>query len=148
MNERLIRPARAEDRDRLVALEAAAMGARSWGAASVAATFSADGARILIAEASGELVGFLIWRMLADAGEILSVGVAPALRGAGLGASLLRASLAAMKADGAPAAVLEVDAGNAAAIALYRRAGFGEVGARARYYRDGADALIMRRPLE
>lgn len=47
--------------------------------------------------------------------------------------------------DGA-AATLEVRAGNAAAVALYRRLGFEEVGRRRRYYADGSDALLMTRP--
>ncbi|RYJ01809.1 MAG: ribosomal-protein-alanine acetyltransferase, partial [Acetobacteraceae bacterium] len=36
---------------------------------------------------------------------------------------------------------------NAAALALYRAAGFEEVGRRRRYYADGDDALVMRRVL-
>jgi ribosomal-protein-alanine N-acetyltransferase len=42
---------------------------------------------------------------------------------------------------------LEVAAGNVAALALYRAAGFAEVGRRVRYYADGSDALVMRRDL-
>ena len=39
---------------------------------------------------------------------------------------------------------LEVATGNAAALALYARAGFVEVGRRRRYYADLADALVLR----
>jgi ribosomal-protein-alanine N-acetyltransferase len=39
---------------------------------------------------------------------------------------------------------LEVATGNAAALALYRREGFVEVGRRRRYYADASDALVLR----
>ena len=39
---------------------------------------------------------------------------------------------------------LEVATGNAAALALYRREGFVEVGRRRRYYADRSDALVLR----
>ena len=39
---------------------------------------------------------------------------------------------------------LEVAIGNAAALALYRREGFIEVGRRRHYYSDSSDALVLR----
>jgi ribosomal protein S18 acetylase RimI-like enzyme len=42
---------------------------------------------------------------------------------------------------------LEVDMGNFAAQALYRRLGFVQVGRRPRYYANGADALVLRADL-
>ncbi len=39
---------------------------------------------------------------------------------------------------------LEVATGNAAALALYRREGFTEVGRRRRYYADLSDAIVLR----
>ena len=43
--------------------------------------------------------------------------------------------------------MLEVSAGNEAAIAFYVRRGFAELAPRPRYYRDGADALVLSRAL-
>ena len=40
---------------------------------------------------------------------------------------------------------MEVRDGNAAARALYRSAGFAEVGRRRRYYPDGEDAILLLR---
>ena len=79
--------------------------------------------------------------------EILTIAVAPAARRQGLGAALLAAALQGAVLRGAAAMFLEVAAGNAAALALYRAAGFAEVGRRRRYYADGGDALVMRRGL-
>ena len=52
--------------------------------------------------------------------------------------------MAAAREQAARTMVLEVAIGNAAARALYERAGFVEAGRRPRYYADGGDALILR----
>jgi len=55
---------------------------------------------------------------------------------------LLMVSLAQ---QGVTMLALEVSETNAAARALYSRAGFAEFGRRRSYYRDGSDALCLRR---
>ena len=77
----------------------------------------------------------------------LTLAVAPAARGQGLGAMLLAGAMQGAVLRGAGEMFLEVAAGNAAALALYRSAGFAEVGRRRRYYADGSDALVLRRVL-
>jgi [ribosomal protein S18]-alanine N-acetyltransferase len=75
--------------------------------------------------------------------EVHTIGVDPAYQGKGIGRRLLDALLAFAKKS---AVYLEVRTDNVAAIALYRSAGFTEVGLRKRYYRvSGADAYTMRR---
>ena len=75
--------------------------------------------------------------------EVHTIGVDPAYQGQGIGGRLLAELLEF--ADGG-VVYLEVRTDNAAAIALYRSAGFVEVGLRRRYYRvSGADAYTMRR---
>jgi ribosomal-protein-alanine N-acetyltransferase len=64
-----------------------------------------------------------------------------------VGAALLDAAMTEAAARGVAAIFLEVSVGNEAARKLYARAGFTEVGRRARYYADGADALVLRSPL-
>ena len=97
------------------------------------------------------LAGFVLSRLAADEAEILSIAVAGAARRGGLGATLLGVHLASVAARGARRLFLEVEAGNAAALALYRRYGFAEVARREAYYRkpDGgaAAALVLRRDL-
>jgi ribosomal protein S18 acetylase RimI-like enzyme len=61
----------------------------------------------------------------------------------------LRAALLAEAAKrGAMDLFLEVAEPNLAARALYAGAGADEVGRRRRYYADGADALVLRLPVE
>jgi mycothiol synthase len=74
-------------------------------------------------------VGFVT----AALGWIVQVGVAPAGRGRGLGAALIRESLGRMAADGGSEAWLNVNVNNPRAAGLYRRLGFAERGRRARY---------------
>lgn len=95
--------------------------------------------------------GFVLARLAAGESEILTVAVARSQRRQGLGWRLMDAVLRRLHAERAEALFLEVDEANAAAIALYRRLGFAEVGRRAAYYRDAAGrrsgALVMRRDL-
>ena len=58
---------------------------------------------------------------------ILQLGVAKERRGSGLGTAVLHAALRWAKLKGARQAWVQVEADNAAAIALYRRAGFKDV---------------------
>ncbi|RRR44372.1 tRNA (adenosine(37)-N6)-threonylcarbamoyltransferase complex dimerization subunit type 1 TsaB [Mycolicibacter terrae] len=74
--------------------------------------------------------------------EVHTIGVAPAHQGRGIGRQLLADLLA--YADGG-VVHLEVRTDNAAAIGLYRDVGFVETAVRKRYYRNGADAYMMRR---
>mgnify|MGYP003673786791 FL=1 len=91
--------------------------------------------------------GFILVRAVADEAEILTLAVRPEARGRGLGAQLTRDAATAATAAGARRLFLEVAEDNAAARALYRRAGFESVGRRPRYYaRQGApavDALLL-----
>lgn len=82
-------------------------------------------------EQAGELVGFH-WTKVHDrteddpapAGEVYALGVAPGRQGIGLGAVLLHAGLAHLRARGLRRALLYVDADNPGAVRLYERSGF------------------------
>jgi [ribosomal protein S18]-alanine N-acetyltransferase len=93
------------------------------------------------------MVGFILSRMAADEAEILSIAIAPARRGRGFARPLLDLHLRRLAGLGAKTVFLEVDGQNAPARALYRRAGFHEVGRRQGYYQGGAAALVLRRDL-
>ncbi|PBB33371.1 N-acetyltransferase [Mesorhizobium sp. M1A.F.Ca.IN.020.06.1.1] len=96
-------------------------------------------------------VGFVLARLAAGEGEILTVAVARAHRCQGLGWQLIDAVLRELHAQRAEALFLEVDETNTPAIALYRRLGFRQVGQRPNYYRSTehgpTGALVMRRDL-
>jgi [ribosomal protein S18]-alanine N-acetyltransferase len=97
------------------------------------------------------LQAFILSRLARDEAEILSVAVASARRGRGLGRALLNMHLRRLAALGARAVFLEVDEDNTPARRLYQRSGFREVGRRPGYYQQGSDApanaLVLRRDL-
>ena len=103
------------------------------------------------ASIGGKLAGFIISRIAADEAEILSVAVARAQRGRGLARALLRLHLGRLAGLGVRSVFLEVGEDNEAALRLYDRAGFEEVGRREAYYAHGAAgnsaALVLRRDL-
>ena len=123
---------------------------RPWSAQECEALMTQPGAIGLLAMLRGRVgaskpVGFAILRSTAEEAEILSIGVLPGTRGRGIGAALLRDALERLPHHRARRLFLEVDGGNTAALALYRRFGFDEVGRRKSYYAPGADAIVMRR---
>lgn len=95
-------------------------------------------------------VGFVLSRRAADEAEILSIAVAARQRGGGVARGLLQHHMRRLAGLGAKALFLEVEEANAPARALYRRAGFIEVGRRPSYYASGKEpvaALVLRRDL-
>ncbi|MFC0268844.1 GNAT family N-acetyltransferase [Kushneria aurantia] len=101
----------------------------------------------------GELIAFILWAQGPFDIELEMVGVAPARRRSGLAGVLIETMLATGRAAQMERALLEVRAGNAAAIALYRRHGFAVDGHRRGYYPAPTgelvreDAVLMSRML-
>ena len=125
----------------LATIHAAAFSPReAWGEDAIALQLVLPGAFGLIDERGGMLMG----RVAADEAEVLTLAVAPSVRRRGLATALLRAARAQVSAGGGRAMFLEVATGNTAALALYQREGFVEVGRRRRYYADSSDALVLR----
>lgn len=90
--------------------------------------------------------GFIVYRVVADEAEIITIGVAPDARRGGVAAAMLAIAEQDAKKRGAEKMFLEVATDNTAARALYRSAGYAEVGVRPKYY-DGVDAILMARQL-
>ncbi len=118
----------------------------AWSPESMASLFSTPGMAGVIAtdEATDQPVGFVLMRSIAGEGEILTIGVIPEGRGAGIGTYLL----GVMLREPVSAVFLDVAADNEAALKLYKKKGFEVVGRRSAYYKraDGTrvDSLTMR----
>lgn len=151
MPERLLRRLTGADLAALVALEGAGQ-ARPWPADRLEAALASPDHAVLGIEEVGLVGHAVVARQPFDA-ELEAILVAPAHRGRGLAAELLHGVIAQARDWGSERLLLEVRAGNAPAIALYRRAGLVEDGRRRGYYPPLAgtvreDALLMSRPLE
>ncbi len=140
-----IRPAGPDDAALLARLEAQSFGERSWGENNVKASFVAPHVTILLGGSARDAPsGFAMWRDLRGEAELLTIGVEPMAQHKGLAAALLGAVCKQAAEAGAARLFLEVDAGNEAALALYRAAGFEKISLRRAYYRNGADAVVMQ----
>ena len=125
--------------------------ANAWPASEFGRLFAAPGTFSLIARNNAEAVGFLLGRAAADEAEIVSIGVAPRHRRCGIAERLLTGAIGHLRACGALSLFIEVGQDNEAAIGLYVKRGFEQVGLRPGYYKrpDGtcSDAAVMRRRL-
>ncbi|HKX64545.1 MAG TPA: GNAT family N-acetyltransferase [Rhizomicrobium sp.] len=134
----------ASDTAPLAALHAACF-AQAWDAAAITQLLHTPGTF-----AFHDKSGFVLARAAGGEAEILTLAVAPAARGRGLGRALLRAAIIRAQALGAQTMFLEVGADNPQALALYAGLGFAKVGTRKAYYSTlsgGSDALVLRLPL-
>jgi ribosomal-protein-alanine N-acetyltransferase len=128
---------------------------RPWSEAEFAALLEQDTVFGFAARQVGRpqagILGFVLARLAAGEGEILTVATARSHRRQGIGWLLMDAVLRELHGQRAEALFLEVDETNAPAIALYRRLGFRQVGHRPNYYRSAehgpTGALVMRRDL-
>lgn len=144
-----LRAAGPDDCDVLAALHATAFDA-GWPAGVIAGLIAGPGAGGLLIEDDAPQA-MILWRAAGGEGEVLTLAVDPRRRRNGLARLLVEAASALAREAGAQTVFLEVAHDNEGALALYRRAGFVEVGRRPGYYARGggerADALVMRRDL-
>jgi ribosomal-protein-alanine N-acetyltransferase len=94
----------------------------------------------------GNLVGFVAGdvKRYANTGWIATICVHPDHRGRGLGGRLLQVCEAGM---GMPRVKLSVRESNRAAIEMYRRYGYEQVGVWRKYYKGGENGIVMEKVL-
>jgi ribosomal-protein-alanine N-acetyltransferase len=92
---------------------------------------------------SGDLLGYALFWHVVDEVQLLNVAVAIPSRRRGIGRALMNDLIGYARANAVARILLEVRAGNAAAIALYERLGFTQFNVRERYYADDEDAIEM-----
>lgn len=123
------------DVDDLVRLHGASF-ARGWDAGEMSGLVRdrAVIADVLKRQGRERPAGFALSRVAGDEAEVLSIAVEDGRRRSGGGRALLARHLGRLAGSGVRRVALEVDEDNAAALALYARFGFVEVGRRKAYY--------------
>ena len=136
--------------DALMPHERDMFGTEAWTRAGYQSELADRRHRYYVAAESddGDLLGWAGVMVVGETAEILTVGVVPSARRAGLARLMLAELIGEAVRRGAREVFLEVRVDNDAARLLYRREGFTEIGRRRGYYDGGrVDAVTMRREL-
>ena len=114
-----------------------------WSADEITKDVTAGGnVYVAVALAGDERAGYAEIRMISGEAQIYNIAIAPEFRREGIGEALLRHCIDKAEADGCKLVTLEVRGSNEAAMELYKKLGFHEVGCRKGYY-NGEDAVLM-----
>lgn len=105
----------------------------AWTRSQCAGILTMNGVTLLVANGGASLLGFALYRTVADDAELLLLAVSPAEQGKGIGRKLLEQFVANAKKKGASKIHLEVRDGNPA-VRFYEAAGFTPAGRRRNYY--------------
>lgn len=139
------RDATAADIPAVADLEARSFAVDGWSRGMLADELGRPGGIFVVAESSGVPVGMAIGFAVLDELHVLHVAVDPGMRRRGLGRILVDAL--EERAPGASVAWLEVRFDNHGAIAMYRGLGYEALAVRPKYYGDGCDAVVYRKPI-
>jgi ribosomal-protein-alanine N-acetyltransferase len=145
----VIRAATPADVDAVVALEQSTQGEDAWSESLVRDGIEGGLPTIsyLVGLVEDRVAGYAVASYAGDIAELQRIGVADDVRRHGIATALLDAVVAQAPGTGANRLLLEVREDNAGALAFYAARGFVEIDRRPRYYRDGAAATVLRRPL-
>ena len=117
-----------------------------WSYRDVQDLICTEGGMCFTAIDNGEVIAYVIGRLIAPEGEIYRIAVAPHKRQRGIGYRLLDYAVKTSKGQGLERLFLEVRSKNVPAIRLYTAYGFKEIGVRKKYYKNpDDDAIIMLR---
>ena len=129
--------------DEAIAIEARCF-ADPWSREMIASEIEHPGGAYFAACHGKTLVGYAGMMQILDEGHIHNVAVTPAYRKKGIGRALIQAMIKHARENEINCLLLEVRAGNEAAISLYQGLGFKNLATRPNYYRNPCeDARVM-----
>ena len=120
-----------------------------WSEASVASELANPLSLWIVAVECGAVLGYVGSQSVMGEADMMNLAVSPENRKRGIGAQLVQTLIARLQEIGVHSLALEVRQSNDAAISLYGRLGFVQIGRRPGYYRHPKeDALILRKEWE
>ena len=99
--------------------------------------------KYFVAKQENEIVGFAGILLIIDQVNIMNIVVKKDKRNFGIGSLLLEEIIRYSKIHNATSITLEVNEKNSAAIKLYKKYGFKQVGLRRKYYNNEDNAILM-----
>ena len=112
-----------------------------WSLSSFEAEFERDGTVFITAEENGEICGFITASRVLDEVSIYNVAVTEKHRRKGIAEKMM--NFLAENSEGAAFITLEVRESNNAAIGLYEKLGYKEVGRRRNFYSNPTENAIL-----
>jgi [ribosomal protein S18]-alanine N-acetyltransferase len=139
-----LRDATVADVPQMMEIAGQAATAAQWSPEHYKQILSGNGLGLVLQENS-RIIGFILGRGIAEAWEIENIAVAASERRRGLGSRLVEEFLRRIRSHGAREVFLEVRESNRAALSLYKKWSFIEVGRRKSYYHSPEeDALLLK----
>lgn len=111
----------------------------SWSLKDILSYISSEDGFVYSVLDGGEVIAYIIGRVIAPEGEIYRIAVREDKRGRGIGYRLLSYAIKTERGRGLETVFLEVRRMNFPAISLYRAFGFREMGVRKNYYHNPED---------
>ena len=139
-------PMTAAHLDRIAALERECFPEDPWSRRLFEEVLEADNSAALVSlAADGTLLGYLVFTVVLDEGNIDNIAVWEQARKQGIAVELMETLHHFARQWGVVCLTLEVRPSNIGAVALYKKLGYQEIGRRKNYYLSPKeDALIMR----
>ena len=138
-----VRPRTDDDLEAITKLEEECF-TDSWSPALMSQMFASEFDKIYVLEDEGRIIGYADVRNMYGDCDLMNICVTEAARGRGGASLLMERIMAQARFEDANQILLEVRKSNAAAIALYKKFGFTELGVRRDYYTNPVeDAIIM-----
>lgn len=119
-----------------------------WSESMIASELSNPLSHWIVALNEARVVGYMGIQAVLDEADVMNVAVAPQFRRQGIARRLIEQMTDDLLEKGVVSLTLEVRASNTAAISLYEKQGFTQVGCRKNYYfKPKEDAWILRKEL-
>lgn len=144
----VLRPYRQTDFETLYAIDQECFPKRiAYGRLELKIYLRSAGSHCIVAEMQGNIAGFVLTEISAELAHIITLDVLEPYRRKSIGSRLLEAAEQDAIAQDAGCVYLETATTNKAAIALWKKHGYREMGTLKNYYGGGLDAFEMQKLL-